>query len=582
MDYHYSSERNVQIVLALLKQSGIKRVIASPGATNITIVASMQQDPWFKMYSCVDERSAAYMACGMAAESNEPVVLSCTGATSSREYMPGLTEAYYRKLPILAITSSQYSSRIGHMVPQVTDRTSPPADTVVASFCLQNIKDKDDEWDVTIKANKALLSLKRNGGGPVHINLITSYSPDFSVLSLPEVKLIRKVAIGDEFPKIISGKIAIFCGSHLVWSKALTDIVDAFCESNNAIVICDHSSNYKGKFRVLSSLIGRQERKYTELYPDLCIHIGEISGAYDNYCFSGKEVWRVSEDGEVRDLFKKITYVFEMPEIEFFKKYISTGIENTYMKEMKLVYDNLINNIPDSIPFSNLWIAKQTAPRLPKNSVLHLGILNSLRVWNLFEIPSSVGEFSNVGGFGIDGTVSSLIGASLIDKNKLFFGVFGDLSVFYDLNVLGNRHVGNNVRILLINNGKGAEFRIYNHPGAHFGDDTNKFIAAAGHNGNKSINLIKHLAEDLGYVYLSATSKEDYLKNLSLFVEPTISHSVIFEVFIEDVDESSALKTISFLAEMTTEEKAKRAAKKVVSSVLGDSGISKVKKLLGK
>ena len=43
--------------------------------------------------------------------------------------------------------------------------------------------------------------------------------------------------------------------------------------------------------------------------------------------------------------------------------------------------------------------------------------------------------------------MSSLIGASLVTPNKLFFGIFGDLSFFYDMNVLGNRHVGNNVRI---------------------------------------------------------------------------------------------------------------------------------------
>lgn len=47
------------------------------------------QDSWFEMYSSVDERSAAYMACGMAAESGEVVVLSCTGATASRNYVSG-------------------------------------------------------------------------------------------------------------------------------------------------------------------------------------------------------------------------------------------------------------------------------------------------------------------------------------------------------------------------------------------------------------------------------------------------------------------------------------------------------------
>lgn len=72
MDFHYSKEKNVQIIISLLKQYGIRKVIASPGSTNISMVASMQQDPFFEMYSSVDERSAAYMACGMAAESGEP------------------------------------------------------------------------------------------------------------------------------------------------------------------------------------------------------------------------------------------------------------------------------------------------------------------------------------------------------------------------------------------------------------------------------------------------------------------------------------------------------------------------------
>ena len=99
MKTHYTDEKNTQIVLGLLKAHGIRKVVASPGTTNIRLVASMQQDEWFEMYSSVDERSAAYIACGLAAQSGEPVVLSCTGATASRNYMPGLTEALYLLLP---------------------------------------------------------------------------------------------------------------------------------------------------------------------------------------------------------------------------------------------------------------------------------------------------------------------------------------------------------------------------------------------------------------------------------------------------------------------------------------------------
>ena len=94
MELFYSAERNVQILVALLKAHGIRYVIASPGTTNINFVISVQNDPFFKVFSSVDERSAAYLACGIASESGEPVVLSCTGATASRNYVSGLTEAY--------------------------------------------------------------------------------------------------------------------------------------------------------------------------------------------------------------------------------------------------------------------------------------------------------------------------------------------------------------------------------------------------------------------------------------------------------------------------------------------------------
>ena len=129
-------------------------------------------------------------------------------------------------------------------------------------------------------------------------------------------------------------------------------------------------------------------------------------------------------------------------------------------------------------------------------------------------MPESVSSTSNTGGFGIDGILSTLVGASLADKEKLFFAILGDLAFFYDMNVAGNRHVGNNIRILFINNGKGTEFRNYNHLGALFGEEADNYIAAAGHFGNKSHDLVRHYAEDLGFEYLTADNKEEYLNNI--------------------------------------------------------------------
>ena len=145
MKTYFTAQRNIQIVISLLKQNGIKRVVTSPGMTDVPINLSLQHDPYFELYSCVDERSAAYMACGMAGETGEPVALTCTGATASRNYMPGLTEAYYRHLPILAITCSQPSGRIGHYVNQVTDRTLLPRDVANVSVTAKLINSAEDE-----------------------------------------------------------------------------------------------------------------------------------------------------------------------------------------------------------------------------------------------------------------------------------------------------------------------------------------------------------------------------------------------------------------------------------------------------
>lgn len=67
--HYYTDERNAQIVIALLKAHGIRKVIANPGTTNIAFVGSVQNDPWFQVFSGVDERHSSYMAVGMAAES---------------------------------------------------------------------------------------------------------------------------------------------------------------------------------------------------------------------------------------------------------------------------------------------------------------------------------------------------------------------------------------------------------------------------------------------------------------------------------------------------------------------------------
>lgn len=577
MENNYTNEVNIQILISLLKKHNIKNIIASPGSTNISFVASVQNDDFFNVYSCVDERSASYLACGMAAQTGEPVVITCTGATASRNYIPGLTEAYYRKLPVIAITATQHLGRVGQNVAQVIDRSVQLKDMVKASIQLPSVYSEEDRWFCNLSINNILLETKRNGGGPVHINMVTTYSNEFSCNKLPDEKKINRIFIENEFPKIEKNKIAIFIGNHRKFKESEISSIEEFCEKYNAVVLCDHTSNYNGKYKIIANLICNQVKSNPLKEIELLIDMGNISGAYLNIV--PKEVWRISLDGEIRDTFKKIKYVFDMQEIEFFNRYNSLKNdkqETTYYNQWNLESDRLQEKMLNlELPFSNLWITKQLIKNIPSESIVHLAILNTLRSWNYYNINKKLNIYSNTGGFGIDGIISTAIGASLI-SNQNVYCIVGDLAFFYDLNSIGNREIKNNLRILLINNGTGTEFHNYNHRAVAVSEETGlslKYFAADGHFGNKSQTLVKHYSEDLGFEYLCAHNKEEFNDNIYKYLSDDNEKSIVFEVFTEPNNESQALKMVNNLDVNF---------KSLIKEKIGEKNINKIKKVLKK
>ena len=578
MNFYYSNGRNVQILISVLKANHIRKVIVSPGTTNIEFVASLQQDGDFEMYSCVDERSAAYMACGLAEESGEPVVLTCTEATASRNYMSGLTEAYHRKLPVLAVTCLHNYHVIGHLEPQVIDRSVSPNDV----FKLKVELSDHDEWDSVVKINKAVLELTRNGGGPVHINL-PWLNKDFELQTkeLPPARIIKRYTYTDKLPPLPDGRIGVFVGSHKEWTKAQTEALDAFCKTANAVVFCDCTSKYYGAYRIQAMLLAMQPKDY-DIFSSfsLIIHIGEETG--DLYTLvklkrCTKEVWRVNPDGELRDSFRKLKNVFEMDESFFFNHYAKGGTyNNALLSAAKKDYDDLLKAVPE-LPFSAVYAAQTLSKAIPENSVLHLGVSDTIRIWTMFPLPASVRTCCNAGCRGIDGCVSSLVGASFANRNKLYFGVTGDLTFFYDMNVLGNREIGKNVRLMVVNNNGGNIFRHTNAPAERRigNENANKFVAAAGHFGCQSPTLLKHYTEDLGFEYLSAGTKEEFLKACRRFTDPSLTDKpIFFEIFTTEESDNIAFDIMQSLMSDT-----KHQVKNMLKGILGQQGTKFVKKL---
>lgn len=576
----YTAEENIQILISLLKEHNIKKVVVNPGTSNISFVASIQSDDYFELYSCVDERSAAYMACGLSEESGEPVVLTCTGATASRNYMSALTEAFYNKIPIIAITASQHFGRIGQNVPQVIDRSSQLKDIVKKSINLRIVNSDEDRWDSNLKINDVLLECRRNGCGPVHINMETIYSNNFIVGEVPKQKKINRYTVEDNLPKIENkNNIAIFIGNHNIFDDKLTKSIETFCEKYNSVVLCDQTSNYNGKYKILGNLLsGTGNSKYNSF--DLMIDIGNISGSYMSKFY--KEVWRVNEDGEIRDTYKKLTKIFSMSELHFFDEYnkMSTN-KNTSNYDSMFLEDarlrKMLYNI--ELPFSNPYIARVMTKKISDDSIIHLGILNTLRSWNYFETNKNVKFYSNTGGFGIDGIMSTAIGTSLATSKNVYCCI-GDLAFFYDLNSIGNRHIKNNLRILLVNNGCGVEFHLSINRAVKISKENElslEYIAADKQFGNQSRKLVKHMAEDLGFEYLSAENAKEFNNNIDEFTKEHSDKPIIFEVFTTPEDESSAQEIIQNL-----DNSLEKTTKNKIKKVLGEKGVRIAKKILGK
>lgn len=535
----YTVERHTQLLIAALKEYEIHNIVVSPGGCNMNFVYSIQNDTFFNLYSCVDEISAAYMACGISQATGKPTALSCTGATASRNYMSALTEAYYSKLPILVISSSRDSFMIRNGIDQITDRLHIPTDIVGYATEISFTTTENEYEYCQLNIKKALSHLYLQGGRPVHINLITRFEKDFSFKTLPEFQKLNLFSVGDDLPMIPADTVLhILPGCDM--NEQSIHLLECFAEQYNVLIVGDHLSNYKGKHFINISLLADQN-KNVNVNVNTLITVGEISKSSH---IKAKKTWRIAEDNSIYDRDLNIEAYFDMSLNYFLKWYLkqkckqNLGLAIKTLKEL----DAHINDSIKELPFSNAWFANEFLKNIPENTRLYLGIYSTLKIWNYFNVPLTVKCYSTVGGFGIDGIISAMIGSSLINNEQLHFAIVGDLSFFYDLNILGNNNVGKNVRIIVMNNNGGHSLK--NNNGLPNTDMMPKYISAPNHFiGNGSV--IKSYVESLGFCYALVENKKEALEQMSILFD--YKGPVIMEVRYESGNDTEAVRILSNL-----------------------------------
>lgn len=535
--------RQVQQIVSLLKQYDIRHLVLSPGTRHVPLVHIVETDSFFTCYSVVDERSAAFFALGLSEAMDKPVAFACTSATASCNYMPAMKEAFERNIQLVALTADKSRYLRFHGVSQVINQVDMYNPYCRYSVDLPNVKNAQDDWYSNRCINEALLELNHHGKGPVQINFLEPVDIDELAMfydgDMPVCRKIERIdnwLDADKYKIHLSSKkrILVVCGQYQEFSGKLTGLLKKFHNTYNCAVSYDSFSNVSDDDFIQTTLLSYtlNQKEIKKLQPDLIITFGtkffsDVVACFRNH---GIEHWDINSEGRVFDTSQSLSTIFEFSPEEFFEKVSDNSASNNrvFDKLWRAANDSR-NNLVDE--FTNYYVVKKVLESLPIGSNVHASVLNSMKFTNFSKLPRNTIATGNNCTDGIDGALSTFIGQANVLKG-LSLLVIGDLSYLYDLNASINSF-GNNVRILLVNNGAGGEF--------HFNIGTmkistlDKHIAAGHHTKIKDAIRLSNLR------YLSAHNIDELEKQIPVFLSNS-EEPMLLEVFTDPVVDGSSLR----------------------------------------
>lgn len=536
--------KQVQIIVSLLKQNNIRYFVISPGTRHVPLVHLVEADSFFTCYSVVDERSAGYVALGLADATNSPVCITCTSATATCNYLPAIKEAYERNLQLVALTADRARLQRFHGENQCINQVDMYKPYTRFSVDVPNVQNEEEYWYCNRCVNEALLELDHHGKGPVQINFLEP----LSILSLShfcegEVPVCRKIDRLDSesdlrfvFEKLRTYKrILVISGQYYDKAGILNEALLRFYEKYESVITYDHFSSVCGSEFIFSPIVSDviNDNETRKLAPDLIITFGTkvFSSLGVKYRNQHIEHWHITPEGDVYDSLHTLRYVFEMEPELFFRKASSLS-NDTNSKEYKNAWSNRIQELQMTDDnFTNRYVIKRVLENLPDNSMVHTSVLNSMRLANFCKLPQNTILHGNICADGIDGALSSFLGQAAA-SNKLSLLIVGDLSFLYDMNVLLDS-VEQNLRVLLINNYSGAEF--------HYNISVNRIATLDQHIAANHSNRFQEIAKICNWEYRRALNEDELCKQLSGFWGDS-DRPVILEVVTDRFVDGQSLR----------------------------------------
>lgn len=473
---NYSKIPLAQTITELCRAKEIKHIVICPGSRNAPLTIGFTENPYFNVYSIIDERSAAFFALGIAQQTGHPAAVVCTSGSAVLNFYPAVAEAYYSDIPLVIISADRPPKFIDIGDGQTINQEGIFEKHIIYSANLKIEKEyqKYNETQINIAINSAI-----ELNGPVHINAPFE-EPLYQKTEIPSV-FPQDVSVNND-KSSLSEDLKDFA---TIWNNAKRklilvgvqqpdaisqNIIDKLSADPSVLVMTETTSNLHHNNFICSidQLIAPlSENDFKKLQPDILLTFGGmvISKKIKAFLrdFPAKHHWHVDEK-KAYDTFFYLSHHFKTQPEHFFNDFLpqTDEVESNYQKhwisQKKQRIQKHIEYV-ENIPFSDFKAFHHILNYLPKHIILQLGNSAIVRYAQLFQLDKGINVFCNRGTSGIDGSTSTAIGAAVVAKQQVVF-ITGDLSFFYDANGLWNNYIPINFKIILINNNGGGIFRI--------------------------------------------------------------------------------------------------------------------------
>ncbi len=479
-----SDKKSILQLVSLMTAHGIQDVVLCPGSRNAPICHTISQLPQFRCHALTDERSAGFFAIGLALATQRTVAVCVTSGSALVNLHPAMAEAYYQQVPLLVISADRPMAWIGQMDGQTMRQPGALQGVTKMSVNLPEVHTDEEAWHCNRLLNEALLECVHRTKGPVHVNVpVSEPLYEFHTEDLPEERVIRRIEGGGpgQEPQLVQLLRGVRKGVIVIGQQTDSTLEDSLrALSSRFVLLAEHLANVAGSALPLSDALMAEveaDRARSEggaMHLDLVITIGGhvVNKRFKQFLrkHSPRQHWHVSPDGHVADLFGCLTMVVEASVPAFLAALARVTEEDcegvasaeratflSWWKEASRKAGLASASLLDS---SNLHLqcVGRLMQMIPACAVLHLANSSSVRYAQHFTLSGGRTVCCNRGINGIEGSLSAAVGYATATPDRPNFVVIGDLSFFYDQNALWNRHLPDNLHILLLNSGGGKIF----------------------------------------------------------------------------------------------------------------------------